>query len=354
MIAKYRDRIEKKIMRRMLDLPKPLARKVFGKPPRNDRGEELELQTHIFMKLIEISGQSDLTALGVDGARKLYATTHKATDVKPAKLPSVVDLEIPGPVGDLPVRVYRPGTGTRAAIIFFHGGGFVLGDIASYEGLCSNMAKWSDCVVISVEYRLAPEHPFPAGVEDSISAVRWILGHADVFDIDPERVAVSGDSAGANLATVTCHATAQDELRPALQVLFYPTTDYQPGYPSIELFSDGFFLTAKNMVWFSQMYVDGQEAADARIAPILQDDLSNQPPCILVTTGFDPLRDEGEAYGRKLEEAGVDVEHINAAGLVHGFANTGGIIEEAARVTEEVCRKTGERLAAEVRGNSHN
>lgn len=339
------DRVEKAVMRRMLNLPSRLAKRIFGPQPSNDRGAHLELQTHILMRLIEATNQPELAEMSVEAARKLYRDTNIAMDVEVAEIPTIVDHSVPGAAIDLPARIYRSGPGTRPCVVFFHGGGFVLGDLDSYDGVCSNFAKWSDCVVVSIDYRLAPEHPFPAAVEDAISAFRWIASNPGAFDIDPNRIAVAGDSAGANLAAVVSHATVDDEVPPALQVLIYPTTDYKPGYPSMELFAEGYFLTARNMVWFTDHYMQGQEVADARISPILQDQLDGLPPCYLMTAGFDPLRDEGEAYGDRLDEAGVRVVRREAPGLVHGFFTMGGVIAEAAATCEQIAREVGAELA---------
>jgi acetyl esterase len=346
MLSQAKDRLEKGVMKKMLELPPGLATRIFGTPPKNDRGATLDLRTHIFLKLVEWSGQSEMSELTVAEARELYRTTNLATDPPPADIPTVFDCAIPGPAGALPTRVYRSGPGTRPAIVFFHGGGFVIGDLDGYDSFCSHLAKWTGCVVLSVDYRLAPEHAFPAAVEDAIAAFRWVAAHPAAFDIDPERIAVAGDSAGANLSAVTCHATRGDERVPALQALLYPTTDYREGYPSIELFAEGYFLTARNMVWFTNHYMQGQEVADARIAPILQEDLTEQPPCILMTAGFDPLRDEGQAYAERLAEDGCDVTYIEAEQLVHGFAVTRAIIPEAERMTRVFADAIGSALGA--------
>lgn len=231
--------------------------------------------------------------------------------------------EIPGPAGPIPVRVYTPtGRPPFPGLIYYHGGGWVLGDLDAYDHVCRLLARAAGCVVVSVGYRLAPEYPFPAGLEDAHASLQWVLSHAAEMAIDGERIAAAGDSAGANLLTVACHLARQRGGRlPVCEILIYPVTQ-PPGMSTSEReFGDGYFLTTRGMRWFLNHYAAG--AAGARenplIFPILIDDLRGMPPTLIMTAEYDPLRDEGEAYADRLREAGVPVVCRRYPGMIHGF-----------------------------------
>jgi acetyl esterase len=230
------------------------------------------------------------------------------------------------------LRVYSPPTllPDPPGLVYFHGGGWVLGNLKSHDTLCSILASQTPCRVIAVDYRLAPESPFPAAVDDALAAFRWVVENADTLGIDRRRIAVGGDSAGGNLATAVCleQARAGAEV-PAGQLLIYPVTDTDLDTGSYGLFASGFGLSRATMGWFFEHYVgsngdgdgDGSRDADPRLAPLRADDLSGLPPAIVATAGFDVLRDEGRAYADRLEEAGVEVVRRHYPGLIHGFAN---------------------------------
>ena len=251
---------------------------------------------------------------------------------------------IPGPGGDLPIRIYtphEPGQGEQLPIlVYFHGGGFVVGSLDSYEAVCRALANRAGCIVVSVGYRLAPEHPFPAAVEDCHAALDWVAANAAELDGDPARLAVGGDSAGGNLAAVTA-VQARDLGGPdlALQVLIYPATASAPDSESHHRFAEKLFLTRRTILWFYQQYLSAPEdATDPRYAPLLTPDLKGLPPALLIVAGYDPLRDEGLAYGGRLREAGVPVELSNYENMVHGFLNLGDVVDRAREAIDQVAR----------------
>jgi len=238
----------------------------------------------------------------------------------------VADTSIPGPAGPIRVRHYRPAPGQESEplLVFFHGGGFVIGDLETHDDLCRLICRDAAVHVLAVDYRLAPEHPAPAAIEDCYAAYRWALEHAAKLGADASRVAVGGDSAGGNLATVVSRLARDDEVKlPAVQLLFYPGTDFTADTRSKTLFADGYFLTKADMDWFRDCYLvgSGLDPSDPLVSPLLADDLSGLPPAMVLTGGFDPLRDEGNAYAEALAAAGVAVDHRQFGPLVHGFAN---------------------------------
>lgn len=290
--------------------------------------------------------------LPVDVARLGFRPMSKMLPPSTAQIASVVDRSIEGPAGALPLRIYTPsGRAPFPVLMFFHGGGFVIGDLDSYDGICREICDGAGCIVVSVDYRLAPEHRFPAAVEDALAAFRWAVREAEALGCDPSRVAVAGDSAGGNLAAVVAQlATRGGGPSPALQVLFYPVTDVSQKHPSYRLFADGFFLTEREMDWYRSHYLPAEEAArDVRVSPLLAPDLRGLAPAVLLTAGFDVLRDEGEAYARRLAEAGVPVRHRRHASLIHGFCNATGVSRPARAAMDEATRWIGEALAAGAR-----
>ncbi len=231
----------------------------------------------------------------------------------------VRDLDVPGGDGRRPARLYRPeGRGPWPTTVFLHGGGFVIGDLDTHDQTCRRLCRDAETVVLSVDYRLAPEHPFPAGLEDSLAATRWALEHTDELG-GTGRVGVGGDSAGGNLSAVV----SQHVPGLAAQLLYYPATDAFTDRPSRQENAEGYFLELATMEWFFAHYVGegAVSAEDERLSPILREDLAGQPPAVVATAEFDPLRDEGEAYADKLAEAGVQVEKVRFDGLIHGFVD---------------------------------
>ena len=241
----------------------------------------------------------------------------------------VDELRIDGPGGPIRARAYVPESdaGPLPLLVYMHGGGWVICDLDTHDNICRFLAREAGVIVLSIDYRLAPEHRFPAAVEDAFSSFFFAAEHAAEIGGDPARIAVGGDSAGGNLAAVVSQlARAQGGPLPSFTLMFYPATDLSRKRRSYELFREGFFLTEAAMDWFRGHYLPNEEAArDPRASPLLADDLTGLPPAYLVTAGFDVLRDEGEEYARRLREAGVAVALRRHPGIVHGIVNALGI-----------------------------
>lgn len=238
----------------------------------------------------------------------------------------VGEFSIPGPTGPIRVRHYRCAEADAPALVYFHGGGWVLGSLDSYDPVARILCRGAGAHVFSVDYRLAPEHPAPAATEDCLAAFRWIVANADELGIPRDRIAVGGDSAGGALAASVSQLTRSDDIGPLVQLLIYPVTDVRTPTRSRALFHDGFVLSGHDIEWFGDRYVgDAAAAEDPRVSPARAGDLSGLPPALVVTAGFDPLRDEGNAYATALADAGVPVDLREMAGMTHGFINFDGL-----------------------------
>ena len=273
-------------------------------------------------------------------ARAISEQMPRPADVE--AVASVEDRMVPGPAGDIPVRVYRPATGgeLRPGVVYFHGGGFVICGLDSHDGACRRLANAVDAVVVSVDYRLAPEHPWPAAADDAFAATEWVARHADDLGIDVDRLAVAGDSAGGNLTAVVAQM-ARDRGGPplAFQLMIYPVIDLsatRSTHASQTENARGYFLTIDQMEWYREQYLgadaDGEEPY---ASPLKADSLAGLPAACVVTAEMDPLRDEGEAYAAALRAAGVPVELHRAPGMFHGFFNMDAVLDgskEAQRV----------------------
>lgn len=268
----------------------------------------------------------------------------------PAPVAGVDDRTIPGPGGAMPVRVYRPLRDASAAdvvpgaLVYLHGGGFTMCDLDTHDALCRDLCARAVAVVVSVGYRLAPEHPFPAAVDDALAATRWVQDHASELGVDPARIAVGGDSAGGNLAAVVALAWRAGSRPPlVLQLLCYPGTDRRGGYESQRLFGTGFLLEDRARAWFVRCYVPaGADIEDWRLSPLCAPSVEGVAPAMVVTAECDPLRDEGDAYAARLAAAGVRVEHCRAEGMIHGFLQYAAIVPEVAPLLDRI----GARLRA--------
>jgi acetyl esterase len=319
------DAASRVVLRSLPKIPKPVKRVLTGRRSITIDGNTLDTTLQLMLAAQRSAGIDGLVAsrdipVARRELRKLAAIIDGDISV------GVKDMSIPGPAGTIRARHYLPVNtrGTEPLLVFFHGGGFVLGDLDTHDGLCRLLCRDAGVHVLSIDYRLAPEHKAPAAGQDCYAAYRWALEHAAELGADPARIAVGGDSAGGNLAAVVSQQARNDGVQlPALQLLIYPVVDFNSETRSKTLFADGFFLTKKDMDWFQAQYLEDApiDEADPRVAPLLADDLSGLPPALLLTGGFDPLRDEGNQYAAKLAAAGVPVDHRQYGSLIHGFAN---------------------------------
>ncbi len=259
------------------------------------------------------------------------------------------DRSVPGPAGAIPVRIYRPNDDHAAPVlVYFHGGGWVLGSLNTHHGVCASLAHMSGCVVCSVDYRMAPEHRFPTAVEDAWAATTWLAEHADEVGGRPGALAVGGDSAGGNLAAV-CALRARDTgLRLALQLLVYPVTDADLDTATYREFAEGYYLTAYSMRWFWDHYLPEGDRFHPDASPLRADDVAGTAPAFVLTAEFDPLRDEGEAYARRLEQAGVPVTLRRYDGMIHGFYRMPAVIDRANDALAETAGALREAFAAQL------
>jgi acetyl esterase len=295
----------------------------------------LDPQARALLDMIEQRGIPPTHTLSPEEARRFYRERRSTTQPAPPAVAEVRDLQAPGPQGLIPVRMIRPyGAAQDAvlpALIFFHGGGWVIGDVDTHDTLCRQLANGAHCAVLSVDYRMGPEHRFPAAVDDCIAAMNWIAQEAGALGLDAARLAVGGDSAGGNLAAVAALA-ARDAGGPALvyQLLIYPATDMRRVAPSHVSNGQGYLLTADTIAWFHDHYIDDlRHDADWRASPLLHPNHAGLPPALVLTAGYDPLRDEGLQYAQCLSEAGNRVSYVCFERQIHGFILMGRLIDEA-------------------------
>ena len=307
------------------------------------------LDPHFKALLDATRGAPGLETMAPEMARQMYRALRTPDEAGPPAEVATREIDVAGGAGPLKARLYTPpGAGARSGgLVFFHGGGFMIGDLDTHDGLCRRLASSSGQRVLSVDYRLAPENPFPAAHDDALAATRWAFDHAAEIGFDPERIAVGGDSAGGNLAAATAVAMKGDTRRRlAFQLLFYPGVgpDYETA--SMKALAEGYFLTKASIDFFTDALAAHLHPEAVRAAPI-QSELSGLPPALVTTAGFDPLKDEGRAYYEKLKAAGVRAEHIEYPGMIHGFYTMGGIspavgpaIDEAARALKAALAET--------------
>ena len=327
-------------LRAVFALPRSLKRAIAGNPVRID-GQQLALDAQLLLRMQKLTGQTHLAMPDHEDARRAMSTSSNVVRKTVVRGVEVTDREIPTAEGALGARLYRPDevTGTSGLMVFYHGGGWVLGDLDSHDDLCRFLAKRAGIRVLSVDYRLAPEHPFPAAVDDALAAYQWAVEHASELGTTRESVAVGGDSAGGNMAAVVAREEAREGTRPLFQLLLYPAVDATERRRSRELFGEGFLLTDSDMDWFLDHYhPDRATRNDPRLSVLLADDLAGMPPAHVVTGGFDPLRDEGELFAARLAEAGVPVITRRYSDLVHGFA---GLRQASTRFHEALSEIAG-------------
>jgi acetyl esterase len=321
-------RAEHLLLKKVCGLSPRTQRRLFGPPPSID-GQTLASDIHALIELAKRTGDTSYTG----GLSPAEARVHNrrgaavTTAHPPIPMARVEAVTVPGQGGPIPARLYLPG-GLPAGeptplLVFFHAGGWVIGDLETHDGVCRFLAAAAGTAVLALDYRLAPEHPFPAAVEDAWAGFAWATANAAQIGVDPARIGVGGDSAGGNMAAVvSLLAKAVGGPLPAMQLLIYPPTDSAGDLPSRNLFSDGFMLTKGDMDSFEGHYLPpGTDKTDPRVSVLLAPDLGGLPPAYVATAGFDPLRDEGEAYALRMREAGVQVALRRHPGLIHGFAN---------------------------------
>jgi acetyl esterase len=299
-------------------------------------------QIAAILQLLEQAGGGQMSA-GTPQQARDYFTTATVTMRDPSTLAQVASTEdktIPGPAGEIPIRIYRPeADGAVPTMAFFHGGGFVIGNIETHDDHARLICRDAEMVVVSVDYRLAPEHKFPTGFEDCLAATTWVADNIDALGGDPDKIVVGGDSAGGNLSAAVALATRDSGPRLAAQFLIYPGVDFveDVDYPSRVENAEGYFLTADDMVWFRDHYLPHDiDPTDPRASTIRVSDLAGAPPAVIGTAEFDPLRDEGEAYAKALADAGVEVRLQRFDGLIHGFFGFGPYSAAAAAAIAEM------------------
>ncbi len=321
-----------------LSLPDSVLARLAGPPITRD-GYTLDVQVQLMLTLAKRARVKPANELPLDVARRELDISSRLLAPDPPPRARVEDVSLDGAAGPLRARVYVPhGAPSRPpCLVYFHGGGWALGSLDSHDAPCRAFAAGAGCVVVSVDYRLAPEHPFPAAVDDATAAFRAVVRDADRLGIDATRVAVGGDSAGGNLAAVVCLDTRGDAARPCFQLLIYPSVDMSLTFPSIASVGRGFFLERPTLDWFLGHYVpDLATRLAPRASPYHASSHAELPPAFVATAGFDPLRDEGRAYAKKLADAGVACEERCYGSLFHGFLNTWGVLRGARAPLEDM------------------
>jgi acetyl esterase len=345
-------KLEHRLLRTVCGLPPGVHRMLFGRRVASE-GQVLARDIQALLAMSRLGGVVDLYAgMPPAVARRESQYSGRMIAGRPIPMARVEARAIPGEAGPIPARLYVPGgqpAGEPAPlVVFFHGGGFCIGDLETHDGVCRFLAAGSGASVLAVDYRLAPEHPFPAAVEDAWSAFAWAAANAAELGADPHRIAVAGDSAGGNLsAVVSLLAREGGGPAPALQLLLYPITDAEGLMASRQTYRRGYLLTEPDMEAFERDYLpDGVDPADPRISLLQVADLSGLPPAYVVTAGFDPLRDEGEAFAMRLREAGTPAALRRHPGLIHAFANNFAVCPTARAALSEAAGALRMGLAA--------
>jgi len=295
----------------------------------------LDPDAQLVLDMIRVAGRPPFEQLSPDEARQAYVNSRRILQPTPQDVAECRDTIVPGPLGDVRVRLYRPAGTAESdilpAMVYYHGGGWLLGDLDSHDVVCRRFANAANCRVVSVDYRMAPEYKFPAAVDDCVAATRWAMENAATLGIDPARIAVGGDSAGGNLAAVMALMARDGTLPPiAFQLLIYPATDMMMTTVSSQTVKEGVPLTSAIMRWFIDHYMrDTADTRDWRASPLRATDLAGTAQALVLTCSYDPLRDEGIAYAQRLEREGVRVIHLHYSDQVHGFMSMGRIIRAA-------------------------
>lgn len=284
--------------------------------------------------------QKPLCECTAEEARAMRETLGNPFAPAACEMESISDHWLPSTAGQLRVRRYQPkslSSGLQPALLYFHGGGHVLGTLDGYDTVAQQLARLGNCIVLSVEYRLAPETKSAGIYQDGFDAYSWLLDSGAELAIDPSRIAIGGDSAGGNIAIAVMLQCKRQEIRqPCFQVQIYPGIDYQMGYPSIEEFAEGYFLTKADKQWFRSQFLESEERASDPMVSSLLADLAGLPAALVITAGFDPLRDEGEAFAKRLSEQGVEVEHLCYIDMIHAFVSFAGGIPAGMTALEKI------------------
>ncbi|MDA8020155.1 MAG: alpha/beta hydrolase [Thermoanaerobaculia bacterium] len=343
--------LKRRLLDRLLRLPPGLLERVGGGRVTTD-GRHLD---PIYPFLLRFANRGRAPQeLRPEEARSSFLRKVELVGPDPLLMDRIEDRHVETDSGTVPVRVYLPpnlAEDPAPAVVFYHGGGWVQGDLESHHALCTLIAQRVPCRVVAVDYRLAPEHPYPAAVDDALAAYRWVATEGSSMRIDPQRIAVMGDNAGGNLATVTCiqlrdlaRREACDVPQPCAQVLLYPITDWPRDRDSYQAFGEGLVLDRATIEWFFERYVDGDGTNDPRVAPLRSGDLSDLPPAFIATAFFDILRDECRDYAKALEQSGVEVRHFEFPGQAHGFASMTGVLPSARTAVDEICSELAYRF----------
>lgn len=344
--------VQAALLRSLLALPEPaqlrLLQSLGGRPARVD-GQQLAVELALVLRLVELTDEPAVEDLPIPAGRR---HTVRQAGLVGGRQPvgAIRDLLVDGAAGALPARLYVPrelvGADRAPTMMYFHGGGWVYGSVESHDAACRHLAAHAGVQVLSVNYRRAPEDPFPAAPDDAEAAYRWLVENAAAVGADPDRLLVGGDSAGGNLATVTAIAAARDGLPLRLQLLVYPATDLSRKHPSRDLFGSGFYLTEGYMDRAADLYAaPGCDRTDPRMSPVYADVPAGLAPAILVVAGFDPLRDEGIAYAEHLGAAGAHVDLLRFDDLIHGFFNYVGVGRRPPAANREIAERVRRALA---------
>jgi acetyl esterase len=343
-------RLQYRTVRALAALPPAVQVRLSGKPPVMIDGDTLAPATQLMLALLQRRGEPAIETLTPAQARRTRRELAAVYAGKPERVADVTDLEL-DTRPRLRARHYAPSEqdGSQPLLVFFHGGGFLFGDLDTHDGVCRLLCRHSGAHILAIDYRLAPEHPFPAAVEDARGALSWAFANAGVLGADARRIGVGGDSAGGNLAAVAAQLAARDEgPAPLAQILIYPVTDFTTRRRSRELFGEGFLLTGSEMDWFEANYLarPHEQASDPRVSPMLAADLSGLAPALVVTAAFDPLRDEGEEYARALRAAGTPATLRRFPGFIHAFVSTTGVNRASREAVIEIAGATRAMLSA--------
>jgi len=320
-------------------LLRPLLRALIERTPANG-DHRLDPQLRALLELRRRAGLPELDQLELRWFRLLYARLGRTLDPPAAALHAVRELQIPGPAGALSARLYTPNDADgQPLLLYFHGGGFCGGGLASHDRPCRLLARAFARPLLAIDYRLAPEHRFPAAVEDCWASLRWAADNAASLGAAPDGLAVCGDSAGGNLSAVVSHRARDADLPLALQILLYPGLDFTCSAPSHAALGQGYLITSKLIQRFRSHYLPaGHDLRDPEVSPLFADDLSGLAPALVVTAGFDPLRDEARSYVERLQASSVQVHHLDFPRLTHGFLHYAGVVDAAGAAVAAIGR----------------